>query len=50
MYFKWLHTNSIDVNECESIPCHQSCTNTPGSYECSCYPGYSMVGDECQGT
>ncbi|XP_062415472.1 thrombomodulin [Pungitius pungitius] len=30
----------VDVDECASAPCEHSCVNTPGSYECSCYPGY----------
>ncbi len=31
----------IDINECESIAdiCVQDCTNTIGSYECSCQAG-----------
>lgn len=35
-----------DVNECESNPCneHGICTNTPGSYSCSCGDGYSGDG------
>lgn len=35
----------VDVDECQSKPCHPSavCSNTPGSYRCSCRPG--TVGD-----
>lgn len=29
-----------DVNECNSKPCDQICTNLPGTYSCSCRPGY----------
>ena len=30
-----------DIDECsESYPCSQTCLNTPGSYKCSCLPGY----------
>ncbi|XP_018607247.2 thrombomodulin-like [Scleropages formosus] len=30
-----------DVNECMLNPCeHMNCTNTPGSYECGCQPGF----------
>lgn len=34
--------SSTDVNECENNPCdeHGICTNTPGSYNCSCVDGY----------
>ena len=33
-----------DVNECtENLAfCDHDCTNKPGSYECSCYPGYDL--------
>ncbi|MEQ2261746.1 hypothetical protein XENORESO_015105 [Xenotaenia resolanae] len=42
-----------DVNECEGEgpgPCglHASCTNTPGSYSCSCLRGYLMSSAGCQ--
>ena len=32
----------LDLDECASdpSPCEQICTNTEGSYECSCYRGY----------
>ncbi|XP_055859606.1 uncharacterized protein LOC106063092 isoform X3 [Biomphalaria glabrata] len=42
-----------DINECvdSSYNCGQSqhkvCTNTPGSFQCSCQAGYSMVNDVC---
>jgi uncharacterized protein YegL len=32
-----------DINECEtSAPCDQTCYNLPGSYRCSCRPGYEV--------
>ena len=40
----------LDVNECiNSGPClnNANCTNTPGSYFCSCAEGYR--GDNCSG-
>lgn len=40
-----------EVNECERhpLPCHQSayCTNTVGSYDCTCLDGYAGDGTEC---
>lgn len=34
----------IDINECESFYCEQTCQNTYGSYNCSCRPGFKLVG------
>ena len=32
-----------DVDECaEGSNCAQTCTNTEGSYTCSCEPGYTL--------
>ncbi|EDO28162.1 predicted protein [Nematostella vectensis] len=42
----------VDVNECDtSNPCHvnATCTNTVGSYECSCKPGLVGDGLKCAG-
>ena len=35
----------IDIDECQfkPKPCNQVCTNNPGSYTCSCRPGYRYV-------
>lgn len=33
----------IDMDECSFYYCDQSCTNTFGSYVCSCSPGYTLV-------
>ena len=41
-----------DVDECKnSTRCHENanCTNTEGSYSCSCNDGYSGSGTECTG-
>ena len=44
---------NVDDNECEvnNGGCSQNCTNTPGSYECSCEEGYSLNFDgfNCSG-
>ncbi|CAG0881855.1 unnamed protein product [Darwinula stevensoni] len=40
-----------DENECKYRPCDvfARCTNTMGSFYCSCYPGYEGDGFTCQG-
>ena len=40
-----------DTDECKSNPCHANanCTNTPGSYDCTCKDGYKENGDHCEG-
>ena len=42
-----------DVNECltNNGGCSQICTNTHGSFQCSCYSGYALVADNlgCDG-
>ena len=44
----------IDINECEddtdSCDENADCTNTDGSYTCSCRPGYSGNGMTCSRT
>ena len=37
----------IDVDECvtNNGGCDHYCTNTIGSFVCSCYPGYTLDGD-----
>lgn len=44
---------SLDINECdEGIDgCHQICTNTNGSFECSCQPEFVLQSDQstCNG-
>ena len=36
--------NFVDINECneENGGCSQICTNTFGSYDCSCEEGYTL--------
>ena len=42
-----------DINECASYNggCSQTCSNTPGSYSCSCNSGYvlNIDGHNCTG-
>ena len=43
-----------DINECEqgSDGCDHNCTNTVGSYNCTCMDGYELESDSrtCTGT
>ncbi len=43
----------LDTNEClnQNGGCEHSCTDTEGSYECSCEMGYALKEDQhsCQG-
>ena len=47
-------TFCVDINECdeETDGCAQNCTNTNGSYSCSCNTGYRLGSDaySCYGT
>ena len=42
---------SKDIDECATGNggCDQTCTNTPGSYQCSCNLGFTQSGHSCQG-
>ena len=44
---------SVEVNECldNNGGCDDTCTNTDGSFECSCPPGFRLASDErtCNG-
>ena len=41
----------LDINECLDGPCHVygRCTNTLGSYSCSCIEGFYGNGSFCKG-
>ena len=45
---------TLDVNECQTLTdnCQQVCTNTEGSYTCSCSTGFELDSDRltCNGT
>ena len=32
----------LDIDECKNNPCSQNCTNTDGSFQCFCKPGYKV--------
>ena len=46
-----LHIYFPDNDECLNNPCdiHASCTNSDGSYACSCNQGFSGDGHKCDG-
>ena len=35
-----------DIDECSYNPCHQVCSNTAGSYQCSCTTGFTLDTDD----
>ena len=38
-----LYILCIDIDECTNNPCEHNCTNTDGSFMCSCYhDGYEL--------
>lgn len=43
-----LHVCCIEIDECliDNGGCNQTCTNTPGSYNCSCNTGYLLLEDQ----
>ena len=45
------HKSHIDIDDCINSDCEHNCTNTDGSYTCSCYNGYSLDsnGRNCSG-
>ena len=44
---------SADIDECAmgNVNCSHNCSNTAGSYQCLCDPGYSLMEDNmtCEG-
>lgn len=38
----------VDIDECARniSDCNQTCSNTPGSYDCSCDSGFNLADDE----
>ena len=47
------HINSSDINECTTritiCDANAACTNTLGSFTCTCNPGYTGDGVSCRG-
>ena len=41
--------NCVDIDECLTNPCgtNEDCTNTIGSYTCSCSTGYTLIAGNC---
>ena len=48
---KAYYLSYLDFNECLDLPCHIKgvCTNTVGSYQCTCQVGYNGNGIICEG-
>ena len=44
---------NVDINECDTDNggCNQTCTNTHGSFQCSCEEGFTLAADklDCDG-
>ena len=42
-----LYKTFADINECseDSDNCHHHCSNTDGSFVCSCNPGFTLASD-----
>ena len=49
-FIDWLPINT-DIDECSTNPCDHTCTNTDGSFTCSCNNGYELDenGRSCNG-
>ncbi len=50
IYFS-IFLKKTDENECKYRPCDvfAHCTNTLGSFMCTCFPGYHGDGLHCEG-
>ncbi len=52
-FHQWLYNALyLDINECEDSPCSSDglCSDTNGSFICSCQSGFSGNGFSCQST
>lgn len=48
--FNYQHQQCYDINECDTEICdiNSDCTNTDGSYHCSCKRGYEILNEACK--
>ena len=50
----FLNCRLLDINECDNgvALCSQGCQNTPGSFYCTCQPGFQLAANNatCEGT
>ena len=50
---QWLFATSLypGINRCDPNPCQYQCTETVGSFVCTCFTGYSLNADQrtCSG-
>ena len=48
---EYTHYHFLDTDECQADPCdvNANCTNSDGSYACTCNVGYEGNGTNCTG-
>ena len=53
IYFLFILIHSLDIDECstntDNCDTNATCTNTAGSFTCTCNSGYSGNGQSCTG-
>ena len=53
LFYQNVYLTTADIDECQdgSHNCNENaeCSNTVGSFECLCNPGYSGNGQNCSG-
>ena len=51
LMLNYFHISYLDLDECLVNPCHSdaTCSNTFGSFICTCNKGFEGNGENCQG-